>query len=578
MFEVECNVVYAAEGLFVVPTSCQVIGSLYSFLGVSDLQDHDVSYDTGTGEEFSGPDTQATMDFQKNFYAESPAVSSRCQDEIDKWIADNKVTLNGDSLPRPVFELVEVGFPKIITDFLSKSFSKPTVIQSVSWPIALSGIDIVSVAMTGSGKTLAFLLPGIVHASMQSTREDPKSPAVVILLPTRELVQQVGDVCSHYCKLMGLRFACVFGGSSKIPQMNSLRRGIDILIATPGRLLDFLQDHVVKLKCCSFLVLDEADRMLDMGFEPQIRKIICRTRDARVTPHIPVHDVCSLRTVIVVINHVVNMILILTSYTLILTLLKDRQTLMFSATWPEGVRNLASEFQTNPAFSNVGSLGLAANHNITQVVKVIEEYKKQSTLMDLLNELVKESEKKVLVFVGTKRRADQLVTAVRRNGLTSLSIHGDKSQSERDRVLRVFLFFSSSIYSCGGVLCFIRFHAAINNVTEFRSGRTPILLATNVAARGLGQFITSIVQRRFIADVNDIGCVINYDCPQNIADYVHRIGRTGRCENKGLAYTLFTPEDDLNAKDLIDVMKEADQKVPFELLRMSRIQKSERYT
>ncbi|VDP33577.1 unnamed protein product, partial [Heligmosomoides polygyrus] len=420
---------------------------------------------------------------QKNFYHENAAVSRRDQYEVDQWIAANQVTLDGRGIPRPVWEFGEANFPNELSDLLYAKFQKPTVIQSISWPIAMSGRDIVSIAKTGSGKTLAFMLPGLIHTTKQTPRQRNEGASVLVLLPTRELAQQVQEVSVDFCNALGLKMTCLFGGASKGPQARDLERGVDVVVATPGRLLDFLDNNTTNMKRCSYLVLDEADRMLDMGFEPQIRKIIGQIRP-------------------------------------------DRQTLMFSATWPKEVRALASDFQKDAAFLNVGSMELAANHNITQLVDVLEEHAKQARLMQLLNDIMNQPECKTIIFVETKRKADDLTRWMRRDGWPTLCIHGDKNQGERDWVL-----------------------------SEFRAGKTPIMLATDVAARGL--------------DVEDIMYVINYDYPNNSEDYVHRIGRTGRRDKRGTAYTFFTPQNAPKARDLIKVLEEAGQNVPQPLRDMS---------
>uniref|UniRef100_A0A915B618 RNA helicase n=1 Tax=Parascaris univalens TaxID=6257 RepID=A0A915B618_PARUN len=421
---------------------------------------------------------------QKNFYREHAAVSRRSQFEIDAWYQQNQVALEGKNIPRPVFEFTEANFPAPITDLLYGSFQKPTIIQSISWPIAMSGRDIVSIAKTGSGKTLAFILPAIVHTANQQARSHREGPSVLVLLPTRELAQQVQDVARDYCKVMGQSLTCLFGGAPKSGQARDLERGVDLIIATPGRLMDFLESGKTNLKRCTYLVLDEADRMLDMGFEPQIRKIVSQIRP-------------------------------------------DRQTLMFSATWPKDVRKLAMDFQTEAAHLNVGSLELAANHNITQIVEVLEESSKQQRLISILNDIMTEPECKTIIFVETKRKADDLTRWMRRDGWPALCIHGDKGQSERDWALG-----------------------------EFKAGKTPILLATDVAARGL--------------DVDDIKYVINYDYSNNSEDYVHRIGRTGRCEKRGTAYTFFTYANGPKARDLMKVLQEASQVIPPELYQLAK--------
>ncbi|XGW06913.1 hypothetical protein V3C99_016879 [Haemonchus contortus] len=416
---------------------------------------------------------------QKDFYHEHAAVTRRDQFEIDQWISENQVTIDGRGIPRPVWEFSESSLPNELVDLLYANFQKPTVIQSISWPIAMSGRDIISIAKTGSGKTLAFMLPGLIHTTKQPPRGRYDGPSVLVLLPTRELAQQVQEVSIEFCNALGLKMTCLFGGASKAPQARDLERGVDVVVATPGRLLDFLDNNTTNMKRCSYLVLDEADRMLDMGFEPQIRKIIGQIRP-------------------------------------------DRQTLMFSATWPKEVRALASDFQKDAAFLNVGSMELAANHNITQFVDVIEEHAKQARMMQLLNDIMNQPECKTIIFVETKRKADDLTRWMRRDGWPTLCIHGDKNQGERDWVL-----------------------------SEFKAGKTPIMLATDVAARGL--------------DVDDIKYVINYDYPNNSEDYVHRIGRTGRRDKRGTAYTFFTPQNAAKARDLIKVLEEAGQQVPQSL-------------
>ncbi|TKR89668.1 hypothetical protein L596_013734 [Steinernema carpocapsae] len=420
---------------------------------------------------------------ESNFYQEQEAVKNRPQQEIDDWIMANQVTLKGIDIPRPVFQFSEVGFPEKIAKRLEKAYEKPSVIQSISWPIAMSGQDVISVAKTGSGKTLGFILPSILHTLKQQKRQFREGPSVVVLLPTRELAQQVEAVAREFCFDMGLSVACVFGGANRNPQAQKLERGVDMVIATPGRLNDFLTSGVTNLRRCTYLVLDEADRMLDMGFEPQIRQIISQIRPGR-------------------------------------------QTMMFSATWPKEVRALAADFQKNAAFLNVGSLELAANHNITQKVEVMEHNAKLSKLISLAGELAKEGHPKTLIFTETKSQADFLTRRLRHESVPALAIHGDKSQSERDWVLR-----------------------------DFKDGRTSVLIATNVVARGL--------------DVDGIKYVINYDFPKNFEDYIHRIGRTGRRDNKGTSITFMTSEDAPRAGDLVKVMEEANQEIPEDLRELA---------
>uniref|UniRef100_A0A915DTT1 RNA helicase n=1 Tax=Ditylenchus dipsaci TaxID=166011 RepID=A0A915DTT1_9BILA len=383
----------------------------------------------------------------KDFYHEHASVTRRSQAEVDQYISENEVVLQGQNIPRPISQFNESTFPEPVENLLKGQYTAPTVIQAISWPVAMSGRDIISIARTGSGKTLGFILPAIMHSIKQVPRGRNDGPTVLVMLPTRELAQQVEEVAKDYCKAMNLGLTCAFGGAPKGPQANDLKRGVDLCIATPGRLLDFLEAGTTNMNRCSFLVLDEADRMLDMGFEPQIRKIVGQIRP-------------------------------------------DRQTLMFSATWPR-------MFAHWPKISKS-----------IQLVEVIEEYGKQGRLFQLLEHIMKQRECKTIIFTDTKRKADELTRGMRRDGWPALCIHGDKNQSERDWVLN-----------------------------EFREGKTPILLATDVAARGL--------------DVSDIKFVINYDYPNNSEDYVHRIGRTGRRDAKGTAYTFFTQSNGPKAKDLI---------------------------
>uniref|UniRef100_A0A1I8EVT1 RNA helicase n=1 Tax=Wuchereria bancrofti TaxID=6293 RepID=A0A1I8EVT1_WUCBA len=321
-----------------------------------------------------------------------------------------------------------------------------------------------------------YTLPGIVHMQNQEQPEKVRGPAVLILAPTRELVQQISSMAINFHS----KVACAYGGSGRDQQARTIREGVDILAAAPGRLLDFLIAGVLNLNRCTYLVLDEADRMLDMGFEPQIRRIVSMIRP-------------------------------------------DRQTLMFSATWPKEVRTLAKDFLSDPVFVNVGSLKLAANSNIIQLVTVVEENEKEEKLLEFLNRMSSEQHCKTLIFVGMKRTADWLTRLIRKKGYPALSLHGDKSQTERNFVMN-----------------------------DFKNGECSVLIATDVAARGL--------------DVNDIKYVINFDCPKNIENYIHRIGRTARHDKTGTSYTLCTRNDAPIVNELVSVLKEAKQTVPSDLL------------
>ncbi|XP_061628331.1 probable ATP-dependent RNA helicase DDX5 isoform X1 [Phyllopteryx taeniolatus] len=422
--------------------------------------------------------------FQKNFYQEHPDATRRPLQEVEQYRRSKEVTVKGRECPKPIIRFHEAAFPNYVMDVIAKlNWIEPTPIQGQGWPVALSGKDMVGIAQTGSGKTLAYLLPAIVHIQHQPFLEHGDGPICLVLAPTRELAQQVQQVAAEYGRASHLKTTCIYGGAPKGPQIRDLERGVEICIATPGRLIDFLECGKTNLRRCTYLVLDEADRMLDMGFEPQIRKIVDQIRP-------------------------------------------DRQTLMWSATWPKEVRQLAEDFLKDYVQINIGALQLSANHNILQIVDVCNDMEKEDKLIRLLEEIMSEKENKTIIFVETKRRCDEITRRMRRDGWPAMGIHGDKSQQERDWVLN-----------------------------EFRYGKAPILIATDVASRGL--------------DVEDVKFVINYDYPNSSEDYIHRIGRTARSQKTGTAYTFFTPNNMKQASDLISVLREANQAINPKLIQMA---------
>nr|XP_023666518.1 probable ATP-dependent RNA helicase DDX5 isoform X1 [Paramormyrops kingsleyae] len=422
--------------------------------------------------------------FEKNFYQEHPDVTRRSTQEVEEYRRSKEITVKGRDCPNPTMKFHEASFPTYVMDVITKqNFTEPTPIQAQGWPLALSGKDMVGIAQTGSGKTLSYLLPAIVHINHQPFLEHGDGPICLVLAPTRELAQQVQQVSAEYGRASRLKSTCIYGGAPKGPQIRDLERGVEICIATPGRLIDFLEAGKTNLRRCTYLVLDEADRMLDMGFEPQIRKIVDQIRP-------------------------------------------DRQTLMWSATWPKEVRQLAEDFLKEYVQINVGALQLSANHNILQIVDVCNDGEKDDKLLRLLEEIMSEKENKTIIFVETKRRCDDLTRRMRRDGWPAMGIHGDKSQQERDWVLN-----------------------------EFKFGKAPILIATDVASRGL--------------DVEDVKFVINYDYPNSSEDYIHRIGRTARSQKTGTAYTFFTPGNMRQASDLVSVLREANQAINPKLLQMA---------
>ncbi|KAL2048626.1 hypothetical protein N7G274_000538 [Stereocaulon virgatum] len=423
--------------------------------------------------------------FEKSFYKEDPAVSARSDREVTEFRRLKEITVQGNNVPRPVQTFDEAGFPKYVMDEVkAQGFSAPTAIQSQGWPMALSGRDVVGIAETGSGKTLTYCLPGIVHINAQPLLAPGDGPIVLVLAPTRELAVQIQQEMTKFGKSSRIRNTCVYGGVPKGGQIRDLAKGVEVCIATPGRLIDMLESGKTNLRRVTYLVLDEADRMLDMGFEPQIRKIIGQIRP-------------------------------------------DRQTCMWSATWPKDVRQLASDYLNDYIQVNIGSMDLSANHRITQIVEIVSEFDKRDKMTQHLERIMDEGDAKVLLFTGTKRVADEITRFLRQDGYPALSIHGDKQQNERDWVLN-----------------------------EFKTGKSPIMVATDVASRGI--------------DVKNITHVFNYDYPNNSEDYVHRIGRTGRAGSKGTAITLFTTDNSKQARDLVAVLTESKQQIDPRLHEMAR--------
>ncbi|RVD91458.1 ATP-dependent RNA helicase [Tubulinosema ratisbonensis] len=405
-------------------------------------------------------------------------------EEVKFFRAKCQMSVEGKDVPKPVRDfndLSEVFNSKVLNEFTSKGYNEPTPIQAQGWPMALKGRDMVGIAQTGSGKTISFVLPGLIHASKQIPLRKNDGPIILILAPTRELCLQILQEAQPYARIFNLNAIAVHGGVSADNQKKALLEGVEFLVATPGRLIDLHESGFCPLNRVTFLVLDEADRMLDMGFEPQLRKIIPLTNP-------------------------------------------KRQTLMWSATWPKEVYNLASSYFNNYIQVNIGSKDLNCNKDITQNVLFVSPYEKKNLL---LNDLNNQKNNKVIIFVNMKRTADDLERDLWEKQIKCAAIHGDKSQNIRDRI-----------------------------IADFRSGRCLILIATDVAARGL--------------DVKDVKLVINYDFPNNPEDYVHRIGRTGRGGEKGEAVTYFTSADSSNASELCNILKTAEQRIPNELIDMTR--------
>ncbi|XP_035533721.1 probable ATP-dependent RNA helicase DDX4 isoform X3 [Morone saxatilis] len=401
---------------------------------------------------------------------------------FDKY-DDILVDVSGANPPQAIMTFDEAGLCESLRKTVSKSgYVKPTPVQKHGIPIISAGRDLMACAQTGSGKTAAFLLPilqqlmadGVAASSFSELQE----PEAIIVAPTRELINQIYLEARKFAFGTCVRPVVVYGGVSTGHQIREISRGCNVLCGTPGRLLDVIGRGKVGLSKVRYFVLDEADRMLDMGFEPDMRRLVG-------SPGMPSKE--------------------------------DRQTLMFSATYPEDIQRMAADFlKTDYLFLAVGVVGGACS-DVEQTFVQVTKFSKREQLLDLLKTTGME---RTMVFVETKRQADFIATYLCQEKVPTTSIHGDREQREREQAL-----------------------------ADFRSGKCPVLVATSVAARGL--------------DIPDVQHVVNFDLPNNIDEYVHRIGRTGRCGNTGRAVSFFDPDSDGQlARSLVTILSKAQQEVP----------------
>ncbi|KAK4704639.1 ATP-dependent RNA helicase DDX3X, partial [Phenoliferia sp. Uapishka_3] len=406
--------------------------------------------------------------------------------------ADIPVEATGTEVPEPVTEFTSPPIdPHLLENIKLAHYKTPTPVQKYSVPIVAGGRDLMACAQTGSGKTGGFLFPILSASFTLGPRPTPVQqdngrgygrsrkayPTALILAPTRELVSQIHDEARKFAYRSWVRPAVVYGGADIGSQLRAMDQGCDLLSATPGRLVDLIERGRISLANIRYLVLDEADRMLDMGFEPQIRRIVEGEDMPGVT---------------------------------------ERQTLMFSATFPRDIQMLARDFLKDYIFLSVGRVG-STSENITQKVEYVEDEDKRSVLLDIIASLPPGG--LTLIFVETKRMADMLEGFLQQNQFAATSIHGDRTQREREYAIETF-----------------------------KSARTPIMVATAVAARGL--------------DIPNVTHVINYDLPSDIDDYVHRIGRTGRAGNTGASTAFFNRGNRGICRDLVELLREAKQEVP----------------
>ncbi|MEP5730027.1 MAG: DEAD/DEAH box helicase [Sulfitobacter sp.] len=366
------------------------------------------------------------------------------------------------------FDMMELP-PKLVERLTEMGIKDPTPIQKQAIPHALNGRDVMGLAQTGTGKTAAFGVPLVAQMLENPKRPSPKSVRALVLAPTRELAQQIMVNLKGFCERTNLKAQMVVGGQNINPQINRLAKGVDMLVATPGRLLDLMDRRAVRLDETTFLVLDEADQMLDMGFIHDLRKI------SAVIP-------------------------------------KERQTMLFSATMPKLMNEIANSYLNNPIRIEVNPPGKAAD-KVTQEVHFIAKAEKTSLLIELME---KHKGERALVFGRTKHGSEKLMKTLVKAGFDAASIHGNKSQGQRDRA-----------------------------IAGFKSGDITVLVATDVAARGL--------------DIPDVKHVYNYDLPNVPDQYVHRIGRTARAGKDGAAVAFCAPDEMV---DLIAIQKVMKIRIP----------------
>ncbi|XP_078446791.1 DEAD-box ATP-dependent RNA helicase 45-like [Wolffia australiana] len=422
--------------------------------------------------------------FRKNFYIEVKEISRMPMADVAAYRKEHELKIHGKDVPKPVKTWNQTGLTSKILETIKKlNFDKPMPIQAQALPVIMSGRDCIGIAKTGSGKTLAFVLPMLRHIKDQPPVVSGDGPVGLIMAPTRELVQQIHSDIKKFAKAVGLVAVAVYGGSGVAQQISDLKRGAEIVVCTPGRMIDILctsSGKITNLRRVTYMVMDEADRMFDMGFEPQITRIIQNTRP-------------------------------------------DRQTVLFSATFPRQVEILARRVLSKPVEIQVGGRSVV-NKDISQLIEVREEKERFLRLLELLGEWYEKG--KILVFVHSQDKCDSLFKDLLRHGYPCLSLHGAKDQTDRE-----------------------------STITDFKSNVCNLLVATSIAARGL--------------DVKELELVVNFDVPNHYEDYVHRVGRTGRAGRKGCAVTFISEEEERYAPDLVKALELSEQAVPQDLKKLA---------
>ena len=427
--------------------------------------------------------------FRKNFYSEPIELADMTEDDVASLRAEmDGIKVRGVDVPKPVSKWAQCGLGVQSLDVVQRlGYETPTSIQCQAIPAIMAGRDVIGVAKTGSGKTIAFLLPMFRHIKDQKPLEGMDGPVGLIMTPTRELAVQIHRDCKPFLKALNLKAVCAYGGAPIKDQIADLKRGAEIIVCTPGRIIDLLaanSGRVTNLRRVTYVVLDEADRMFDMGFEPQVMKLLGNIRP-------------------------------------------DKQTVLFSATFPRQMEALARKTLSKPVEIIVGGRSVVAPE-ITQIVEVRNEDKKFHRLLELLGNLYadeKNEDDRALIFVERQESADALLKELMQKGYPCMSIHGGKDQIDRD-----------------------------STIDDFKAGIVPILIATSVAARGL--------------DVKQLKLVVNYDAPNHLEDYVHRAGRTGRAGNTGTAVTFITEDQDRYSVDIAKALRQSGQPVPDDVQKL----------
>ena len=451
-------------------------------------------------------EARASADAKRRHWSEKSAAEMTERD----WRIfreDHNITTRGGRLPTPMRSWSEAGMPPEILRAIRKvGYDAPSPIQMASIPIGLLKRDVIGIAETGSGKTCAFVVPMLAYIAELPRMTDEvatRGPYALVMAPTRELAQQIEEETVKFAHFLDYRVASVVGGQDIEQQGFKLRQGCEIVIGTPGRVIDVLERRYTVLQQCNYIVLDEADRMIDMGFEPQVNAVM---ENMSADSLKPLEEAESLDAAAAEGDGALGT--------------KYRMTYMFSATMPASVERLARKYLRNPAVVNIGSAGKSSDL-IKQVVKWMPKQQKARELEQTLSRF---PDTQAIVFVNAKRSVDAVCASVAGLGYSVASLHGGKSQDQREEALR-----------------------------GFKDGNFDVLVATDVAGRGI--------------DVKNIDLVVNYELPFSIENYTHRIGRTGRAGRAGTAVAFLTAEDTDIMYDLKALLKSSNNAVPPELER-----------